>query len=38
MIIFLWNLTDQMVKLDWSKIAEKEFMLNFKQAQACEYV
>ena len=34
MIIFLWSVTDRMMKLDQSKIVEKEFLQNFKQAQA----
>ena len=38
MIIFLWSLTDQMVKLNWLKIIEKQFMQNFKQAQTHENV
>ena len=34
LFFFCWSTTDRIVKLDWSKIIEKEFLQNFKQAQA----
>ena len=37
-IIFLRSSTDQIVKLDQSKIAKKEFLQNFKWAPARENI
>ena len=37
-IIFLWSSINQMVKLNWSKVVEKEILQIFKQAQARENV